>query len=111
MACLTRCVSSWETKRGEDRTFSVFLIHDSSPLERMPEQPRTLAGRFALHAVIRITCPQSQPEARLLFCLASFGDDPEARPLCPRQISNPGQSVDHISVSACPLFRSSCPLI
>jgi hypothetical protein len=77
MACLTRCVSSWETKRCEDRPFAVFLIHDSSPLERTPEQHRTLVGRLALHAVIRITCLQSQLEAGLLFCPVSFGGDPE----------------------------------
>ena len=28
MACLTRCVSSWETNRYEDRAFAVFPIHD-----------------------------------------------------------------------------------
>ena len=49
MACLTRCVSSWETNRRCEspvhggnprrltRLFSQGLIHDSSSLERMPE--------------------------------------------------------------------------
>jgi hypothetical protein len=51
MACLTRCVLSWETNRCEDRPFAVFPIHDSSPLERTPEETQNLASRFALLAV------------------------------------------------------------
>ena len=98
MACLTKCVLSWETNRCENRPFAVFPIHDSSPPERTPEETQNLASRFALLAVIRITCPQSQLEARLLFCPASFGDDPEARPLCRQQTSDRRLSADHISV-------------
>ena len=98
MASLTSYVLSWETNLCEDRPFAVFPIHHSSPLERTPEETQNLASRFALLAVIRITCPQFQLEARLLFCPASFGDDPEARPLCRRQTSDRRQSADRISV-------------
>ena len=38
MACFTRCVSSWETNRCEDRPFAVFPIHDLNPLERTREE-------------------------------------------------------------------------
>ncbi len=36
MACLTRCVLSWETNRCEDRPFAAVPIHDLGPLERTP---------------------------------------------------------------------------
>ena len=66
-----------------------------------------LWSRFTQLVRMLITFPQSQLEARLLFCPVFFGGDQEARPLCPRQMPDRRQSADHISVLVCPLFRSN----
>src|SRR6266849_3170553 len=45
-----------------------------------------------------ITCPQSQLEARLLFCPVSFGAGQEARPPCLPRTLSPGRLIDRTSV-------------
>ena len=111
MACRTKCVLSWETNRPRESAvrdgnllaskrpfFARILIHDSSSL-----------GAAARGRCDRITSPQSRIEARLSFCLISFGDDPEAPRPCRPQTSDRRQSVDRISALVCPLFRSKSP--
>ena len=112
MACLTRCVLSWETNRRCEPA-----VHDgnpwrlNAPFSQGPNSRFELAGAHARGRCDRITSPQSRIEARLLFCPVSFGDDPEARPPCRRQTSDRRQSVDRISALVCPLFRSKLPFI
>src|SRR4029077_14037065 len=106
MACRTRCVLFWETNRRCES-----LIHGGSPprLTRLLSEGPIPRWSFARGRCDRITSPRSRIEARLLFCLVSFGGDPEARPPCRRQTSDRRQSTDRFSALVCLLFRSKSP--